>query len=81
MFYKKKYPKLAEVILDRKAEYERQMELIERLEREGRALIIRPETTMVGHFETNKKKLENCYNYAHSLMDGKLEELKAFMAE
>ncbi len=81
MFYKKKYPKLAETILNRKAEYERQMELIERLQREGRAIIIKPEKTMVGHFETNKKKLENCYQYAHALMEGKIDELRAFMAE
>lgn len=81
MFYGRKYPKLAETILNRKEEYARQMELIEKLESEGRALIIKPETTMVGHFETNKKKLDTCYNYAYSLMNSKVDELKAFMAD
>ena len=79
LFYKRKYPKLAEVILNRKEQYEQQMQQIEQLEREGRAMIIRPEKTTVGHFENNRKKLENCYNDAYKLMEDKLDELKAFM--
>lgn len=80
-FYGKKYPKLAETIIARKQEYEHQMALIESLERQGRVMIIRPEKTMVAHFETNKKKLEDCYQYAHKLMDKKIDEVRAFMAE
>jgi predicted patatin/cPLA2 family phospholipase len=78
-FYRRKYPHLADTILGRKDQYLRQMEEIEKMEKEGRAMIIRPDETTVAHFENNKEKLEKCYQDAYKLMERRFGELKAFM--
>jgi len=79
MFYRRKYPKLADTILGRKDQYLRQMEEIEKMEREGRAMIIKPDETTVAHFENNKEKLEKCYQDAYKLMERRFGELEAFL--
>ena len=74
-----KYPKLVDAILGRYEQYSKQMELIERLEKEGKVMIIKPEVTKVSHFENDKKKLEACYEEAYKLMENKYDELMRFM--
>lgn len=81
LFYRRKYPKLADKILGRKDQYLRQMEEIEKMEREGRAMIIKPDETTVAHFENNKKKLEDCYQAGYKLMERRFDELEAFMKD
>ena len=79
LFYRRKYPKLADTILGRKDQYLRQMEAIEKMEKEGRAMIIKPDETTVAHFENNRKKLEKCYQDAYKLMERRFDELDAFL--
>ena len=59
-FIYKKYPKLREILSHRNAIYNRQLEMVERMEEEGRILVIRPMKPMVvGRIEKDVKKRWN----------------------
>lgn len=61
-FIYKKYPRLRVVLSRRCACYNEQLELVERLEEEGKIIVIRPENpVVVDRIEKNIKKLENLY--------------------
>lgn len=62
-FIYKKYPRLRVVLRNRNKLYNRQLELVERLEDEGKVKVIRPERPLeVGRMETDVKKLTALYN-------------------
>jgi predicted patatin/cPLA2 family phospholipase len=62
LFYKK-YPNLINAIMNRHEVYNRQLELCERLEREGKAIIIRPQVPLaVERAGTDIKKLLTLYD-------------------
>jgi len=61
-----RYPKVIEAMLNRHEIYNRQLELCEQLEREGRAWIIRPlEPLQVDRTDTNTEKLLALYDEGH----------------
>lgn len=61
-FIYKKYPRLRVVLSHRCACYNEQLELVERLEEEGKIIVIRPEKpVVVDRIEKNIKKLEDLY--------------------
>ncbi len=61
-FIYKKYPRLRLALSKRVATYNRQLQLVEDLEREGRVEVIRPQRPMdVGRMERNITRLENLY--------------------
>lgn len=61
-FIYKKYPRLRVVLSRRCACYNEQLELVERLEQEGKLIVIRPEKpVVVDRIEKNIKKLEDLY--------------------
>ena len=61
-----RYPKVIEAMLNRHEIYNRQLELCEQLEREGRARIIRPlEPLQVDRTDTNTEKLLALYDEGH----------------
>ncbi|MDR2557930.1 MAG: patatin family protein [Oscillospiraceae bacterium] len=65
LFYRK-YPNLINAILNRHEVYNRQLALCEQLEREGKALIIRPQIPLaVERAGTNTKKLLALYDEGH----------------
>jgi len=65
LFYKK-YPRLIETILTRHEIYNRQLALCEQLEREGKALIIRPQIPLtVGRSTRDTEKLLALYDEGH----------------
>lgn len=67
LFYRK-YPRLQEAIMNRNKVYNRSMELIESLEREGRALIIAPERPIeVGRMEKDTGKLRAFYREGYEI--------------
>ncbi|MCL2403408.1 MAG: patatin family protein, partial [Coriobacteriia bacterium] len=67
----RKYPHLLWALKERHDAYNRQVALAERLEREGRALIIRPHNTMdVSRVESDPEKLLELYDEGH--LDGAL---------
>lgn len=67
-FVYRNYPRLRVVLSHRLAAYNRQLELVERLEEEGRVVCIRPERKMeVGRMEKDTAKLERLYEEGFAL--------------
>ena len=63
-FIYRRYPKLREAICTRAARYNAQVELVERLEREGRITVIRPEHPVeVARIETDMEKMNALYQH------------------
>ncbi len=64
----RKYPALREAIRTRNLRYNSDMELIERLEEEGRIIVIRPERPIVvGRMERDSRKLLALYDEGYEL--------------
>ena len=67
IFYRK-YPHLQEALHNRNAVYNRTMELVERLEASGEAIVIRPEKPIeVGRMEKDTAKLTALYDEGYSI--------------
>ena len=67
-FFYRKYPKIKETISGRNAMYNRQMELVEEMEREGRVQVLRPvKPVEVGRIERNTDKLLALYQEGYDL--------------
>lgn len=77
--YQRKYPNLCSTMISRKVSYDKQMEALLALEREGKALILRPQDNTVGHFENDSSKLNDCYEMGYKYMEEQFEGLQAFM--
>ena len=66
-FIYKKYPRLRVALRNRNKIYNEQLELVERLEEEGKILVIRPEKPIVvGRMETSVKKLTDLYEQGYA---------------
>lgn len=64
----RRYPMLQEAIRHRNAEYNKQMELVERLESEGRITVIRPERPIeVSRMERDTHRLLALYNEGYDI--------------
>ena len=73
-FIYKEYPRLRVALRNRNKLYNEQLELIERLEDEGRIIVIRPENPIVvGRMETCVKKLTDLYNEGYECAKKVLE--------
>ncbi len=69
-FFYNKYPKLQEAIRNRAKVYNETLDLIEKLEEEGRALVIRPENPLqVSRIEKDINKLVDLYDEGYELVD------------
>ena len=67
-FFYRKYPKVKETISSRNAMYNKQMELVEGMEREGRVQVLRPvKPVEVGRIERNIDKLLALYQEGYDL--------------
>lgn len=77
--YRKKYPNLCNTILQRKDNYEKQMDYVRELERMGKAFIIRPKTQAIKHFENDYNKLCEFYDRGYSEMKAEYGRLLEFM--
>lgn len=79
-FYKKKYPKLADVLNNRYSQYNSQIKFCEELEKKGDAIIIRPTVKMdVSRFERDKNKLKEIYNNGYNLIINDKEKIRSFL--
>ena len=77
----KKYPRLIEAMRVRHEMYNREMEEIDRREREGSALVIRPPRSLgIGHTEKNPEELERVYRIGKAEAEGRIGEIKRFLA-
>lgn len=62
-----KYPHLREALKQRSIAYNRQLEMVERMEAEGRIIVIRPENPIVvDRMEKNVQKLTDLYNEGYA---------------
>ena len=75
-FMYRKYPKLKEAIRNRNAIYNSQVELVEKMEAQGSAIVIRPERPIeVGRMERDINKLHALYREGYDLA-AKIEFVK-----
>lgn len=78
VFYRR-YPKLQEALSERNAVYNRTMDLIERLEDEGRMTVIRPlRPVEVGRMEKDTAKLTALYQEGYDIAEKLIEEHSLF---
>ena len=74
-FIYKKYPRLRVALRNRNKIYNEQLELVERLEEEGKIIVIRPEKPIVvGRMETSVKKLTDLYEQGYACAKKVIEE-------
>ena len=73
-FIYKQYPRLRVALRNRNKLYNAQLDLVERLEDEGKILVIRPEEpVVVGRMGSNVKKLTDLYNQGYACAKKVLE--------
>ena len=66
-FIYKKYPRLRVALRNRNKIYNEQLAMVERLEDEGKIIVIRPEEPIVvGRMETSTKKLTDLYHQGYA---------------
>lgn len=74
---KRKYPNLVKPLLERHIMYNKQIEYCEKLEKEGKAVILRPsKEAAINSFEKDTEKLERIYNYGYSLAQENMDKIK-----
>nr|WP_321410944.1 patatin family protein [uncultured Carboxylicivirga sp.] len=79
-WYYRKYPKLAEAILTRYERYNATLDIIDKLEEEGRAYVIRPADLMnVSRIENDPQKLDQLYLEGLQQGDDLIVDLKRWM--
>ncbi len=75
---KKRYPKIAELILTRHIRYNKEVEFCNQLEKEGRAVILRPnEEVQISSLESDLEKLERNYKYGYDIAMENMDKIKA----
>lgn len=75
-----KYPKFAEAIKNRHIMYNRELEDIENMEKEGKVFIIRPSRLIkISHMEKDLSVLNTVYNMGRDDAIANLEKLKKFL--
>ena len=74
-----RYPKLADAMNSRFRMYNRQMALLEDLERQGKIFVFQPQKLYVGHMEQDPEKLKVAYRAGVEDATRRLEELKAYL--
>jgi len=77
-FYKE-YPQLIEAIVNRPEMYKRQLALLNRLQEDGKAFVIRPELPEIKRFETDPDTLEAYYQHGLQVAKSCWEELQAYL--
>lgn len=75
--FKRKYPKVSQAMLKRHEMYNKQVEYCKKLEKEGKAVILRPsEEVQIDSFEKDLDKMERVYRYGYNLAIENLERIK-----
>lgn len=80
LFYRK-YPEFSKVLKKRYLLYNESMRYIERLEKDGSVLVIRPEKALrIGRLENNPEKTQEIYDVGYRDGLKMIENIKAFLA-
>ncbi len=75
---KRKYPNVAQCLLTRHTRYNREVEFCNQLEREGKAVILRPsEEVQIESLEKDMAKIERIYKYGYDLAMENMDKIKA----
>ena len=73
-------PIITQDLKDRHLRYNEQWELIEKMEKEGSALVLRPSKDMgISRYTTDRNKLEPWFNLGYQETLDRLDEIKAFL--
>ena len=75
----KKYPNLVSVTIQRNYIYNRQMNLIEKLEEEGKVFVLRPLIPTVSRLEKKYDALMHFYEHGYRLMKKQYDELMKYL--
>lgn len=81
MRYKKKYPRFYEALLGRTGVYKKQIKKLGQLEKEGKALVLRPDMECIHKFEQNDERVEAFYQNGRSVAGKNLDRLRAFVGD
>ncbi len=76
----KKYPKLVPLLKTRHLAYNETVQFCEQLEREGKALILRPKWP-IESFEKDTAKMQAAYDMGYQMAEEHLEEIRALFKE
>ena len=77
-----KYPLLKDALLSRHINYNETLEYIDQLEKEGKALVLRPtEEVIIDSMEKDLDKIQRIYDYGYALALEHLEEIKTICHE
>lgn len=77
----KKHPILAQTLRTRWLKYNAQMEQIEKLEAEGKALVVRPDKMELKNTTSDRAMLEAAYADGYALAQDQMDAWKAFLFE
>lgn len=76
----KNYPQVKNMIKNKAINYNRQMELIEQLEKENKIFVIRPEKPIeMGRTEKNLEKLQKAYDFGYETMKKNEDKMKKWL--
>lgn len=79
VFYKK-YPEFVKTLTNRNSVYNQQCEYVERLEKEGKILVIRPsEFVDISRTETDRKIMQQMYDLGIKDAENKLKAIKEYL--
>ncbi len=79
--YYRKFPQFAEALCNRHIKYNETLEKIEKLEKEGRIFVIRPESPpKIGRLEKNPEKVETLYNMGRKNAEECIEKLESWLS-
>ncbi len=77
--YRRKFPKFYDALLNRTAVYKKELELLNKLEKEGKAIVIRPDIECIHKFEQDDEKVEEFYQNGRKVAMDKIKILKKFV--
>ncbi len=74
---KKRFPNMEKALLKRHEMYNRELELCEKLEKEGRAVVLRPtDEVMIDSLEKDIGKINKIYEYGYSLATENIDKIR-----
>lgn len=74
------YPMLVRSLMNRHLVYNRQLDLLEKWESEGRVFVLRPEMESVGRLESDPGKLTAFYDHGYERMKARAGELMDYLS-
>ncbi len=77
--YFRKRPEFAEVFCRREEIYKAQLDLLDKLEAEGKVFVIRPTVPTVSRLERDEAKLTAFYQHGYETMTQRMDELREFL--